>query len=791
VIHRIEQHGLVVLAGAWLAGVLGPVDLSAGVRATLGCAALASGLFAIAAGLVPSLFRSADRMTALVLVLATFASGLATRGPASPSPPIERGVYRLEGRVTTTSHGHLPRARIEVRAGTRLEGGESLPPGLVVDVSGARLVAGDDIRLLARLRPEATFHNPDLWTDRTMDRPAARGTVRRADQVEVRARDALGAMLDAMRHRVRERLDATLSPRSAGIARALVLGDRAADPDDTRTVREAGLAHILAVSGLHVALVVGFLVFLLRRILLLIPAVAERTEAARVAATVGLVLAPAYAAFAGGAPSAWRAAVTASIAWGLVALGRRPASLPVAAAAVLFLGALDDSRAQSPGFLLSVLATSAIVTMRPPTMTSLIEVLGQAVRLSARTTVATGPLVYVYFGSVPIAGLVANVVLVPVASGLLVPLALLHTVASLVAPFASTGTALLFEWASRAFLAACERFAAIAIGIDLPPPTIPQALAVGAACAAVLWLRTRRHRALVVAGALVAFAASEVDVTRRGAPEGVLRVTFLDVGQGDGAIVDLPDGSLMLIDAGGAVYSGPDPGARAVVPTLRARRRRKVDVAVVSHPHPDHYGGFEAVFERLAIRELWDSGQAIAEEPDGPAARLVEEARSRGATVRTPATLCGNPRTFGGAKVQVLWPCPRYDPGLDENDNSLVVRISYGRRRVLFTGDIEREAEAELAARGVDLRADVLKVAHHGSTTSSTASLLAAVRPRWAVLSAGRGNRYGHPHPGILRRLEDHAVDPIRLDREGGAIWWTDGSSMRLTTISGPVRVLD
>ncbi len=259
----------------------------------------------------------------------------------------------------------------------------------------------------------------------------------------------------------------------------------------------------------------------------------------------------------------------------------------------------------------------------------------------------------------------------------------------------------------------------------------------------------------------------------------MLRITMLDVGQGDGALVDLPNGELLLVDAGGG---RPDPGARALVPLLRARRRSVVDLAVLTHPHPDHYGGLRALRESMPVGELWDSGQAEAESPHGPVARLLRSARRTAGRVRLAEAVCHRPRRYGGAELEVLWPCPGYDPGYDPNDNSIVLRLSYGERRFLFTGDIEELAEHALVERGEDLSADWLKVPHHGSRTSSTDAFLDAVRPRLAAVSCGRRNRFGHPHPEVTARYDARGIPLFRTDREGGLVFESDGRTIRART---------
>jgi competence protein ComEC len=155
-----------------------------------------------------------------------------------------------------------------------------------------------------------------------------------------------------------------------------------------------------------------------------------------------------------------------------------------------------------------------------------------------------------------------------------------------------------------------------------------------------------------------------------------------------------------------------------------------------------------------------------------------------------PAALCDRPRSYGGARIEVLWPCPRFDPGWDANDNSLVLRITFGTRTVLAMGDAESHAEASLLARGLRGPVDVLKVGHHGSRTSSTDAFLAAIAPRLAIVSAGVGNRFDHPHADVLARYDAHGIPVLRTDREGGIVVRTDGRSLSAHAWSGATAEL-
>jgi competence protein ComEC len=222
------------------------------------------------------------------------------------------------------------------------------------------------------------------------------------------------------------------------------------------------------------------------------------------------------------------------------------------------------------------------------------------------------------------------------------------------------------------------------------------------------------------------------------------------------------------------------------VPLLRARRRSRIDVVVLSHPHPDHFGGLGSVLGAVPVGELWDTGQG-QDEGAGPVYRaLLAQASALGIAVRRPHELCGR-RRLGAAELEVLAPCPQPVPRRDANDNSFVLRIRHGARAVLLTGDSELEAERELLKhhRG-SLRADLLKVGHHGSRTSSSLEFVRAVSPGVATISCGVRNRFGHPHAETLATLGAAGVAALRLDRTGGVVWASNGERVWLSAFSAP-----
>lgn len=761
------------IATGWLLG------LFLGAQWELGLAPLLLA-FALSGSLAIALHarQLAARIWGLPLFALSFSAGLAVSHDASP-PCFALGQSLLHSEVESVRYGvGDARVRLRVHDGRLAGTGLALPAGMLLAARVRHEDApspGSMVRLNADLRPREDLRNPSPHPDLSPPRGAG-CWARWKDPNAMTLVEASGWKTHVHRARaaVRRHMNEALPTEVAGVARALVLGDGSAlGFEQRRTIAAVGLAHLFAVSGLHVALVSGTLV---RSLSWLLGGIAVGFDPRRLAAALGVPLTLLHALFAGGSPSAWRAAITAALTWSLVVVGRRPSAPAVTAAAALLLSAPDPSMALRPAFLLSIVATSSILSAPRVSPDDRWRRLRASASISARTLIATSPMVWWWFGGVPLIGWLTNILVLPFGSWVVIPLAHLFAL-SLAAPGAAEPLASILTVAVRVLLSVCDAFTPFTPTQRLPPPDLAQGIVVLCACVLLLRCRTWRRCALVlVCGGLLWLCADRWLIARE-QPRGELRATFVDIGQGDATLVDFPDGRLALIDTG---RGGRHPAVRELRALLEARRRSRIDLVVLTHGHPDHYGGLSELVGEIEIGEIWVNGQLLSEERDDATARLLSAAMAHGAQLRFAPELCDSRKEFGGASLEVLWPCPRYDPALGLNDNSITLRLTFGRRSILFTGDLEQESEQRLLASGRIGPADVLQVAHHGSRTSSTAGFVAAVRPSLAVISCGAGNRYGHPSTAVVARLRDVGAEVHRTDQRGGLIVTTDGERLEV-----------
>ena len=665
--------------------------------------------------------------------------------------------------------------------------------GLLVEPLRARLhgapddlARGDRVHVIIDVAPVHLFLNESLPDPRPFiarSGVAASGAV--VDLVRLERGTGIGGWIDRARVHVRRRIEATFHPEANPLARALVLGETDLRVADDEAFRRSGLSHLLAVSGTHLVLAVAGVAAALRALLVRIEVLAARYDVGRFAAAFAIPTSWLYADFAGGSGSALRAAGMLSAAMFVRTLALRPNGVRAFGVSLFVAVVCDPLVGSDPSFVLSAAATAGLLGLDRPIARLIVRgpaPLQFVLRPIATTLAAMAgctPFLAMITPQISALGILANLVAGPIGEVAALPVCLAHAVLSWLPPV-EKGAALLGSGALL-FVRAVARITSDSGGMITFPPPMPAHLATLAVTALAAGLATdRARRAAALVMGLSVLLLVEVLAIRTSTVPGKLRVRALDVGQGDSLLVDLPSGMTMLVDGGGFMGSPVDTGTRVVLPVLRAMRREHVDIVVLSHPHPDHFGGLASTLPFIHVGEFWDTGQG-EDHGAGPVyKRMMASLRERNVPIRRPDTLCGK-HLLGGATIEVLSPCPGFVPDESANDNSFVIRISYGQRAALLVGDAEAQAERTLVERyPAALRADLLKIGHHGSRTSTTTEFLEAVSPSVAFVCSGVRNRYGHPDPGVVKRLETHGIHVARTDRGGDIVWETDGERVRL-----------
>ena len=599
--------------------------------------------------------------------------------------------------------------------------------------------------------------------------------------------------------------------------------------------KRTGTYHMLVIDGLHITVLAAFLLFLLRLCF-----VREITALAITASGAWF-----YALISGWNAPAIRAAGGFTLYVIARYFYRRGRMLNLLAAVAMIYLIYDPSELFDAGFQLSFLAVAAIALFALPILevTSrlyatgidgitepgrvprlapraaqfrlelrlLAETAGYYIRLpvtlwerglalaarmcfyawelaviSAVIQIGLALPMAIYFHRISLTGISANILVVPLLA-LVVPLGFLAILTSWQAPAAAA----LWLLRAGARIADWHTHLEPQWRVLAPPLWLAVAFSVALLCLAFAIRRSGRWWGLAIVAVLALFALIFWHPFRPKVQPGQLELAVIDVGQGDSLLLSFPDSKLMLVDAGGVVGFGRqgtraagrlDIGEDVVSPYLWSRSIRKIDVVALTHAHDDHAGGLPAVIENFHPSELWTGAIPDGGNASGATWRGVRAAAQAAQTKIVPLS-SGRSFRFGGARIEVVSPPPDYVPATaPENNDSLALRISYGRRSILLTGDMEKPMEWRALSAGEPLRADVLKVGHHGSNTSSVDPFLDAVAPEFAVISDGFENSFRHPHPQVLERLKAHRAGIFRTDRDGLVTIRTDGQYLFVQT---------
>ncbi|MFZ5993550.1 MAG: DNA internalization-related competence protein ComEC/Rec2 [Thermodesulfobacteriota bacterium] len=673
----------------------------------------------------------------------------------------------------------------------------------------ARLACGDRLLWMGSLRPVANFKNPgafDFEKHMALRDVYVSGWVSDPQLLTVIGKSSLSlsSLIEGARLHIQDFLDNHAAPSAAPLYKALLIGERGSIPKPVQEAfTRAGVTHILAISGLHMGMVAGatyaFGMWLIKRFHYLL----LRFSAFKIAALFSIPIVLFYGAMAGMSPPSTRAMIMVSVFLAAVLLGRQWDIYNNLAIAMWVILLFSPAALYAPSFQLSFMAVFSIVFFYPrrqdwlgrkrenplarlrPRPSPFVDKLWGLFLISAIATLGTAPIVAYHFHRLSIVGLLSNVIVVPLVGMLVLPLGLVSVALSplslkLADVFLQAGSLIL-----TAMVKIIDFFAAWPFSsLWVTPPCLFEILLFYAG--ALLITMASRRKAfrwcgltclsiILVARMVGAYQQSHSDM---------LRTTFLDVGQGNAALVQFPGGKNMIIDGGGSLSGRVDIGERVIAPFLRTKGVRTIDYMVLTHPHPDHIGGLIFLLDNFKVKEVWANGDRVETEAF---VRWQQAVSHKGIPHREFKMDSRSPFNINGVMVDVYGPSGDMAAGGQDvllNRRSLVLRISYGRRHLLFPGDIDACRENELSQRDYVLKSDVLLAPHHGSNTSNTAGFIKAVAPDTVIFSVGRLNRFSFPHRNVLERYMDQGCSIYRTDRDGAITCLTDGHNLQIEPFS-------
>jgi competence protein ComEC len=696
----------------------------------------------------------------------------------SPGREPERDVLFIDVRTVGAGGGEHP-----VRGRLRLS---------VPFARGARrrldFLAGDTVRASARLSSGGAFRNFGAFSyerylkGANIHRRASTKSALLVERTGAAPRGSVRARISSVRRAIQTELERRFPApdgndiSSAGaILEALLLGeDGRMDEATVENLQKTGLYHLFAISGGHIA-IINVLLFSLFRL------VRMSERASRLALALFLVF---YTILVEGSPSVLRATfmTLAFLAGRLLWKDVHVLNTISASAFVLLL--LNPSSLFDVGFELTYVATLSIILFTPPLLKKLPRLPLKATELACLSLTAmlgVAPLIARSFNRVTLSSLLLNFAAIPLV-GLVMGVGYAYLPFAAAFPGAAGPPAAALGLLIAVFVRvshALDPFPFLSFRVPTPRPWVVLGYYLFLGLSLVR-TRFKGQRPVVLAGFFLFLIVLVVSPFRPASPD--LRVTMIDVGQGDSVLVEFPGRRTMLIDGGGLAASPFDVGERVVCPVLWRKGIKRIDYLVLTHPHPDHLDGLVAVARNFRVGEFWEGRSAAVE---GLYAELLQ-ALPKAAVRRR----CGRGflRREGEATIAVLHPGTSDADGAAAagNDSSLVIRISLGATAFLFMGDVGGEAERELLGAGFGLGAAVLKAGHHGSGSSSSGAFLAAVRPEVVLVSVGEGNTYGFPGAAFLDRCRRASAEVFRTDVHGAIEVHSDGRSLRVRTASGP-----
>ncbi len=681
---------------------------------------------------------------------------------------------------------------------------------LTIKTPAARFHYGDRIRFFCAPRLPRNFENPGRFD--YVRYLAYRGIAATAflenDRGIITIRAGQGSRfllaVERARDRIREELNATLAQPSRDVFKALIIGEQDTIPDDIRErFSRLGLSHLLSISGLHVSMFALLSYFVIMSLFRAYPRALLYLNAFKWAVFFSIFPVLLYCCIAGFNIPTLRSAIMVICYLVALLLGRREDLLHTLFLAALITLACIPAALFDISFQLSFMAVLSIVVLVPRWQALLPEteqdpfeeksryrekfrrMLRDSLLSSAAAILGTAPLVAMTFHYFSFLGFFTNIIMIPVVTFLIVPLALLAAGLLFISPALSAPLFSAAGFLTDICLNCTDVWARIPVGdFKLSTPRLWEIAAFYLLLASFSYCAAKKLLRYFVIAA-VSFVLVEAGCSiyaRQG--RGVLSVTILDVGAGNSALVEFPGGHTMLIDGGGFMDESIDIGEAVIAPVLHCRGIRCVHFLVLTHPHKDHAGGLPYIAENFAVRELWLNG-----EPGYFASyqRLMRAAQKN--SLRKLTCARGTPpRIIDGVRIDFLNPDARAitfgnDNQSAANNNSLVMKLTLGRVSILLPADILQETEQRLIAEKAPLSAAILQAPHHGGVHTSSPAFIKNVSPEVVIFSCRSYGSLTLPHPDVSANYQKAGVKMYQTDKHGAIEVETDGTGYRLSAV--------
>ncbi len=656
---------------------------------------------------------------------------------------------------------------------------------------------GTRIRFQSYLKPFNNFKNPgayDYELSMRLKRISCNASVSDGRYIVPMGRGNPGFLIETaeyIRKPVRDFLAERLAPRDYALYAALLLGERESISDELREpFNVTGMGHVLAVSGLHIGIIAWLSFFICRRLLTLSEKLVIRYDIKKIAALITCIPVIAYTGLSGFQISGQRAMIMALTYLFSIVLGKERDIWSTLVFSALIILAIDPLALESISFQLTFLAVIGILWLTPfiynifpdlPILSRQKGILKNGYfyitgifSASLSAMIFLLPVTIYYFYRVSFVSILANLVIIPLLGLIILPAGMFALMVLTISPLIAGIILKIGVAGIHIMMHIIEYLAGLPwASCWMVTPGLGEILLFYCLLFCIMffrkwhWVKYGMIVAVLIAVTDISYWIYDTNLNQD------LRVYFIDVGQGNSALIQFPGQKRMLIDGGGFRSGTFDTGKSVVAPFLFRKKILHIDYVVLSHPHPDHLNGLRFIASEFKPSQFWYNGDSAGSDEFNDLMNIVGSGHIR---VLTPDDLARG-MMISGVRVKCLHPYdnavispPNMIDNREVNNRSLVLKISYKGRSIMFPGDIESETESRLVKKfGRNLNSDVLLVPHHGSKYSSTSSFVQMVSPEVCVISAGKDNSFGFPNPEIIKRLNNTGSKILRIDQKGAA----------------------